>query len=420
MAAITSAVVGGVAAAGSAYSSYRGAKDAKRQADQANANIVGGQINPFSISGPGGIFAGFDPRSGQIQTQLGGRLTGQQGIFDSLGQGFLQQMGQNSGGPLSGILRNIGGAIGGAPGGNEQFFGGLQNQVGAGLGAARGNLQDALGGIAPGLSEQAFGLAGQQFGDIGNGEMARDRALGLMREQARPFEDRAFSNLQENLHSTGRLGTTGGGLQTEAFARGLGQADLARQLAASDEGRAYQQNAYSLGRGLGDFGVSERLGSGSLLSSAFSNFGNFAGLASDVEGRRYGQQMGSQQNLVNQLQGLFGSTLAGQGFQSNEQQRAFGNILSSFGAGNSLTNIPLDWLQAGSAMEGMRSNASLGVGTSQLYVPSGGGTDALGAAFSGLSGAAQSGGLSNFMNTVSGFFRPPAQMTPPGDGVGPY
>jgi len=49
------------------------------------------------------------------------------------------------------------------------------------------------------------------------------------------------------LFATGRLGTSGGGLQTEAFARGLGRADLERQLIAGEEGRSAQTAQLNLG-----------------------------------------------------------------------------------------------------------------------------------------------------------------------------
>lgn len=243
-------------------------------------------------------------------------------------------------------------------GGSPQFglgdfsniFGALGQAGTAGVGAGQQLQQSALGGLDPntpgfanilagqgfgqalGLGANGFqqGLQSTLFGQAGNlaGQTdfsgLRDSTLNTLRQQAQPFEQRAFSNLQDNLFATGRLGTTGGGLQTEAFARGLGQADLDRQLQATSVAQGQQQqNANIANMFAGAGGGLARL-EDSLLSSAFSRFGQTAGLAQDLSGGRFNlgsqlfgqglQGLGGQQSILNSLLGFgeFGANLGAQ------------------------------------------------------------------------------------------------------------
>jgi hypothetical protein len=172
----------------------------------------------------------------------------------------------------------------------------------------QGTVQNAgiLG--ATGLATQAFGRAAQ----LGSGQ-AGASILDLLRQQAQPFENRAFNNLQSNLFSTGRIGSTGGGLQTEAFARGLGQADLSRQTQA--------------------LGLEDQL-----LSSAFNRFGQTTGLANDLAGAGV-QSQAFQSQFPRQLrdQDLQFALQALQG-QGGLNSQALANFNAALAAGQAQSN----------------------------------------------------------------------------------
>jgi hypothetical protein len=117
-------------------------------------------------------------------------------------------------------------------------------QLGAGLGMqGMADASDFAGALRQQASDAFAALPGTQ-------EAATQAAYQRMTELAQPGIERGMSNLQDNLFATGRLGTSGGALQTEAFARGLGQADTERQLAAMQEGRAALNAQLGLGTGL--------------------------------------------------------------------------------------------------------------------------------------------------------------------------
>lgn len=405
-----SGIASAVGALGSAFSSNRAARAQERAARDAAARAREAELNPFSaFTGAGTGF--FNPATGRLETRLSDRLQGQQDFLDNLAGLFGSNINQDFSGGAAGTIDALSSVIGIQPQSNEGLFGALQSGIGANLFGAQADIDRARQGVAPGLGNQAFNLAGGFFGDLAGGsEGARNRQLDLLRQQAAPFEERAFGNLQQNLFSTGRLGTSGGALQTEAFARGLGQADLSRQLAANQEGRAFQQNAFNLGQGLFGIGTGERALSDQLLGNAFSRFGNFAGLAADVEGQRFGQNLSSQQNLFNQLQGVFGNQLALGGFQQQAQSNQLTDFLRTLGAGNALTNAPLDALRLAGQFEQARSNSILGSSQVQsgLVPQFGAGADSLAAAFAGLAQAGQGGGF-DFLGGLFGKpFAPPA------------
>lgn len=207
-------------------------------------------------------------------------------------------------------------------------FGGAQGLMQSGFG--RGLQGDFLSGGSQFAQE-----ASQGFDDL------RQSTLDTLRAQAQPFEDRAFGQLQENLFGTGRMGTSGGALQTEAFARGLGQADLQRQLAATGEARATRGQAGELAQGFGNEAGRLRGVEDILMNNAFSRFGNTTGLVSDLNNQQWGRGsqmigqgagfMGGMGDILNQVLGLgeFGANL-GQS-QADIALRAMGGAGSQAG-----------------------------------------------------------------------------------------
>lgn len=109
---------------------------------------------------------------------------------------------------------------------------------------------------------------------------AFNSTLSALRARSADAEARATAENFARQQRTGQLGTTGGALQTEAFAKGLGMADLERQLAAGAESRA--AGNYDLG----------------IATGANANQANLA---------TQGQQSIAQQ-LQTALQALTGST----------------------------------------------------------------------------------------------------------------
>jgi hypothetical protein len=140
-------------------------------------------------------------------------------------------------------------------------FGDLQDMMGEQAGSMFGDIfsqgvpedvqsffQQLAGtrGMSAGQSQfgmNSFGAAAGLMPELAmGGDAVRERTLGLLREQARPEEERLSQAHTQGLFNRGQMGTTGGAMQTEAFAKGLGQADLMRQLAAGEEGRAHSSD----------------------------------------------------------------------------------------------------------------------------------------------------------------------------------
>lgn len=312
------AAAGGLLSAGLGAMEGRKANKEAKKAQGVAMSVANQAFTPINVSGPGGAGVIFGGREGGDGTQgqpipgtpyfsdgFGGKIDkdGLEVVAGSRGRVRRSNIGsaQLSAGDLEGLraglvgqatasqaqgagldqntlglLANLQGASGQFGDAGLQGLGNLQQLANTGVGLSAMGLADAsdFAGQLRGQAQNAFGsLPGTQ-------QQSTAETLGLLRQQAQPFEERAFSNLQDNLFATGRLGTTGGGLQTEAFARGLGQADLGRQLAASGEGRAAQQAQLGLGTGL----ASQQ---DALLSNAMNRFQGMSGLSQNLGRDRF-------------------------------------------------------------------------------------------------------------------------------------
>lgn len=107
--------------------------------------------------------------------------------------------------------------------------------------------------------------------------------LGLLREQARPFEQQATQDFMQNLYSSGRgavtgaagnEGSIGGGRLAAAFGQGLGRADLDRQVQAQE------------------MGIAGANASENLLKSAFGRFMDASQFAQDSGANAFNRQRG--------------------------------------------------------------------------------------------------------------------------------
>lgn len=202
-------------------------------------------------------------------------------------------------------------ALGQAGPQNAALQSGLFNQFSGLQNAALNSIQGApqVGGYNPyaadlsgagGLFQQSANLAGQAAFDPTN--MVNDR-LSLLRQQAAPQEEQAFNSLQNRLFSQGRLGSTGGSRDIEAFARGLGSVDLQRQVEAQNLGLgAQQQSAGILAQQAGLFqGLGSQVG-----GQALQNAGLLANQGISARGQNINQR---GQDLSQQ--GLFANTALG-------------------------------------------------------------------------------------------------------------
>jgi hypothetical protein len=212
--------------------------------------------NPFARGGfaaedgTGGytLGQGLDPLAQMYmldaQQNLGASMGGQQGSLAGLPE-YLRQAALGTAGDLQ----------------NPNLPVGALGQLQYGLMPQDPNLNVGGNPFDRALEAALRGNAMDQMGTLNmSPEQLGQQRLDVLRQQAEPFEQRQFNQLQDNLFATGRVGTTGGGIQTEAFARGLAQADTGRQLAAQDLGRQYRADALGqMGSMLGMRGDTRRL-----------------------------------------------------------------------------------------------------------------------------------------------------------------
>lgn len=209
-------------------------------------------------------------------------------------------------------------------------------------------LRQMTAGFQRPLQNTAFMGAANQLRDASmGGEQARMRSLDLLRSQAAPFESQAMDDLQSRLFGMGQMGSSSGGLQMESFARGLGQADLQRQLTASDEGRAFQQNAMGLASGMAGMGQNMRGMEAQLLQDAFGRFASMQGMNADLNESRFSRSMFAPAQL---------------------DAARFGNISSALGLRSGLQEQALQMFQAGLAGSQAGANARIGSGSNMANI----------------------------------------------------
>ncbi len=291
----------------------------------------------------------------------------------------------------------------------------LEGAAGSQFANAFGDLNaQRQSGFQRGFQDAAFGGATNLAGIAGQDPQAvAQQRLDLLRQQAQPFEDRQFQDLQENLFATGRGGTSGGALQTEAFARGLGQADLSRQLAASAEGRAFQNQALQGAQGLAGVGNQTATLEDNLLSQAFGRFSNTLGLSQGLSDTRFNRgqnlnQIGNnnaQQNLQNQIQ-LAG---VGRSLQASDLNLANTALQSQSG----LRADSLAQFQAALQASALDTNAKIGAQTNISNLASNANFGAKNDALAGLFGTIANNrqGIQSGIEAIGGLFRQPVDQS---------
>lgn len=288
-----------------AYQSSQGAKGSQNTLADAMRNATT-TLGPSTITGPGGI-NGTVYNNGEGGTYGLGNLQNANNYLTQLGTNSVQNALSSGGLPANitqanNALQNAS-PVAAPPDttGMQSIFGNVLNQ----------NIADMnRGPMAPGLAQQAYAGAQTNLADAsrGYGDFFNS-TLQNLRDQAQPFETRAYDQLQNDQFSRGQMGTSGGALQTEAFARGLGQNDLQRQLTATQLAQQNQQNSLNVGNTLAGIGNNQNQLDESLLQSAFNRFGTTAGLANDLTQQRFGNSVLANQtgydraasNLNNQI-----------------------------------------------------------------------------------------------------------------------
>jgi hypothetical protein len=408
-------------------SAVTGAKAAKSQAavQQQALDKATTTINPFQVNGFGGMGAGYGmpapgaqpgqqggtPNAGQMdyvnpQTfptmgfDMGGYGGGYGGYnFGGYGGGFGMQPQQPgvagnsinlSAGDLEGArsalsqfaTQGVPGAGQGIPYGVQQAMWGLQgasrqlpgtnlgginalNQSGWGqFGQAQNQLDTAYGGFQPNLQSTAFRGAATQFQDASmGGQDVYNRTLDQLRQQAQPFETRAYDQLQNDQFSRGQMGTTGGGIQTEAFARGLGQADLSRQLQATQSGQQFQQNALGIGQGLAGVGQGLAGQGDQLLQSAFGRYGQLSQQLAGYNDTGYQRNAAQNMTQYGRAQDMLGAQTGISGLPYQLQGAQLQNVLAALQGQSGIQQQGLQLFGAGLSAEQAAANARIGSGS---------------------------------------------------------
>lgn len=374
MAGITSLVVAGALAAGGAAASASAERGAAKKAaarsrfDMPDASNLWGNMsydwkkndltyNPSEFST--GATRAFQ---GAAQDWMGSPL-GDVGKYlmegSAGGMGGLYDAAQAYGLPPEALYSGVMGQLGG-------YQQGMGNLFGAAMYNPYAQEQMAMG----------RGLLGQDYSGVYN-----DR-LGLLREQAAPFEERATNSLFNRLYGQGRLGSTGGGRDIEAFARGLGQADTSRQLDAMGFAEQLYGRDQAVGANLFSGGVGNYLsglGQAGQLATAGSNMANNM-YNLGVNWNELGYSRANDR--MNRASSLFGF---GQGVASAPATNAaqYLNLLSG------ISGEQANQIQLMSNLAAQRSAANAQSG--QLYMQ-GGQASPLGAGLSAFGNAMMMGG----------------------------
>jgi hypothetical protein len=422
----TVAAVGGLAlSAYGAYDSYQQAGDMQSAQNRALAGART-SLNGFQALGNGGMGATYrnNPNGygGQIDLNAGALNPAMMGF-----QNYANSMvPRGPGGLPPEVARAMQGVVGnsGIPGMNDAGLRSIE-QMNSQMGSRfAGDVMSNMGGFQTGLQNTAFRGAGQQMQDaMMGGEQARSRTLDLLRAQAAPHEGRAFNRLNDTQFATGRAGTTGGGIQTEAFARGLGEADLSRQLAAADEGRAFQQNAMGLSQSMAGMGTGLRQTQDSLLNSAFGRFSQTQQLGADLNRQRYERSIYGNQLGYDRSRDILGlqTNLAQMPMQLDAMR--LGNANTALQGQAGIQEQLMQLFSGGLQAESAGANARLGSASNQAAIvgsPNFGlGGQMQASTYSQLGGALMGG--QSATDILGRMFQPTArptgQMGPAGSGV---
>ena len=195
------------------------------------------------------------------------------------------------------------------------------------------------------------------------GNAARQRQLNLLRQEAAPEEARQLQAFRENLFATGRGATTGGAQLAESFAKGLGQADISRQLAAAGEGRAFQTQALNRAQGLSStFGQQTNL-SDNLLQNAFNRFQTTQSALGGLSNTNFQRALGTNELAYNRANQNLQTQIGLAGLPATLQAGQLANASSALGGQAGLQSQGMEMFQAALAQAQAEANARIGAGS---------------------------------------------------------
>ena len=277
-----------------------------------------GNFGPFNFGNGTGFGASYDPR------------TGQAGITNGpLSRAY------NSNAKTAGSAADAAGMFGGNAGAANYYQNLGLNSAGTGLGQFNQYGPGSTANAAFLGAAGAAGEAGQSNQDI------MKQYLDSMNALQGPQNQRNFDMLQSSLFGNGQLGASSGALQTEAFGRGLANQNAMNTLNAEQLGLQGRQVAANTAGTLGGLGQG-------LLTSAFNNFGNIAGLGPSLQGgylQNSGLGINNTSGITSQGLGMFGAGLQGQ--LANNQAFARAGQLASGNANSPAQQSPFGQIAAG-------------------------------------------------------------------------
>lgn len=360
-----------------------------------NAARNGQQLYGFGATGANGVGGYYTPNQGG----LGGNVNLNYGNLTGVNSGL-----QGLAGSLVGQAQGINGLPSNVSGANSY----MQSQLGNLSGYQNGNnsaFAQASGALQPASynANQFYGAANTQLSAASQDPTAYANSVYQnLTQQAQPWTDAQTAALQDSEFGKGQSGTSGGALQTQAFAQGLGTADLQRQVTAQQMGQQQQAQAVSNASSLSGAG-------NALLNNAFSNFNTTGANGANTANSAFGQantNVNTQSSLSalpaylqQMLLGNSGAALTQQGgiqtqatnlyntgLQSNQYNAsdllgAAGQLSQNANGANTSQNPYGNLLQS---IFGSAANASSGSSGA-------GGLSSLGSAFSSLFGGGSSG-----------------------------
>jgi len=362
-----------------------------------NATIANGQVHTALNGGLSAANTGSSNLAGQ-QSAIAGSFNGvtPANIQNAINSQSQQQAPTGTQGVLGSQL-GLQGAVQGS-----QF-----NTIQAGT----NQLNNPLTGNLQQAAQTQLGTAGQSFTNTYNNQLsALNQQLALPTQQA----EAEMANQQ---FGRGQLGTSGGALQTQAFATGLGQAYLGNQQTAYNEALNAQNSATSNAATLNNSANNNLSTANGLLANAYGQFNNTSQLNANTANSIFNQnstisQLGNQygqQNLNNQITGAAVPAQLAGAYQQNANAGLAGataanNIdLSGFqaalGAGTQQGNQYNNAIRnaAGVVSSGQTTNGLSAIGNA-LGNPALG--SSIGGAFNALTGAG--GQSTNAYNAANG------------------
>jgi hypothetical protein len=364
--------------AGGLYQQFSGAQgqqqQSRNQQDAFNAAHGAYGLGPYGFNGPGGITATGGPNGGVNLGSLNPAFSGYANTAGS-GAGMANQF-LNGGLPaniqqaLSGYSGLVNSPGAGTQGGLGSIYGGLMGARGAAgslMGAGFNQLNSPLIGQANGAASGFLNNAGTDFNSTFNNSYSN-----LLAQLKDPMQQ-AQSQLMDQEFQRGQMGSSAGGLQTQNFAKGLGQAMLGAQ------GQAFQQALGSFNSDLSGAGTASGIANNglslgnSLLSNAFGQFNNTSALGSNVLNSIYNQNADISNTLYGRNSQNVGMQTTAAGIPANIASQYLGvangattgaNTLNSIGLGNynmglnSAVDNNRSMLGSGQVMGGIANNSN--------------------------------------------------------------